>query len=166
VTPRSPFQIVLYSWKCSTKSPVAVTSSPLTMTPLRPRFVFQRSVSPDVVAVDLERDAGLADVRAADAEVDVRQRGGIPAAALLGVPVASALADLHEHRRLHGAGVDRDAGDDDPGHVADRERDRAADGGKRRVPRCSPSSRSALATSCPARCRVPNPSWLRPDPHS
>src|SRR5918999_4179295 len=47
VTPRSPFQTVLYCWKCSTNSPVAVTSSPLTTTPLRPVFVFHRSVSPE-----------------------------------------------------------------------------------------------------------------------
>ena len=45
--PFSPFQTVLYSWKCSTNRPVAVTLSPLTTTPLRPMFVFQRSVSPE-----------------------------------------------------------------------------------------------------------------------
>src|SRR5215204_3597660 len=45
VLPFSPFQTVLYSWKCSTNSPVAVTLSPLTTRPLRPVLVFQRSVS-------------------------------------------------------------------------------------------------------------------------
>lgn len=33
VVPLSPFQSVLYRWKCSTNSPVAVTLSPLTTTP-------------------------------------------------------------------------------------------------------------------------------------
>jgi len=35
----------LYSWKCSTNRPVAVTLSPLTTRPWRPVLVFQRSVS-------------------------------------------------------------------------------------------------------------------------
>jgi hypothetical protein len=66
-------------------------------------------VDQDVVAVDLERDGGRSDVRAADAEVDVRQGGRVRRVALLRALVAVLLADLEEHWGLDGAGVDRDA---------------------------------------------------------
>ena len=53
--PFSPFQSVLYFWKCSTNRPVAVTLSPFTMTPFVPVLVFHRSVSPFTPAVKPSR---------------------------------------------------------------------------------------------------------------
>ena len=75
VRPRSPFQITSYFWKCSTNRPVAVTSSPLTITPVSAVFAVQPTPvavvgapGPDVVedrrvAVDLEAVVALPDVR-------------------------------------------------------------------------------------------------------
>ena len=44
--------------------------------------------------------------------------------------VAVLLADLQEHRRLDGARVDRDSGDDHARDISDRERNRAVDRGQ------------------------------------
>ena len=57
---------------------------------------------------------------------------------------AAGLADPQQHRRLDGAGVDRDAGDDDAGHVGDRQRHRAVDRGERRVPQAEHDRVGAL----------------------
>ena len=88
-------------------------------------------VDEHVVAVDLERDVGLADVRAADAEVHVGQRGRVARQAQAEAVLA---ADPQQDRRLLEPRVDRDTGDDDAGHVGDVERGRAVDRGQRGVP--------------------------------
>ena len=88
-------------------------------------------VDEHVVAVDLERDVGLADVRPADAEVHVGQRGRVARRARgrgrACCPTRSRTGDSLE------AGVDGDAGDDHARHVGDVERGRAVDGGQRGV---------------------------------
>ncbi len=82
-------------------------------------------VEDDVVAVDLEADGGLADVRAADAEEHVVERGRVGRVAV--VPVVAAVAavprpDLEQHRRVDGAGVEDQPGDLDAAHVGDGHR--------------------------------------------
>ena len=89
-------------------------------------------IEDDVVTVDLETDVSLADVRTADPEEHVLQGGGVGSAARLGpVPlVFLAAADLQQHRRVLGAGVDRDASDTDARDILDRHHDRTLDRGQ------------------------------------
>ena len=111
-------------------------------------------VDQHVVAVDLERDVGLADVRAADAEVHVGQRGRVRRVALLRAVVAVLLADLAAApaTRPVPASIVTPA-TIDAGDVGDRQRDRAVDGGERGVAEAEHDRVGALDRDAAARRR-------------
>ena len=64
-------------------------------------------VDQHVVAVDLERDLGLADVRPADAEVDVAEGERVGCRASVRSALPPFAPDPQQRRRLDGARVDR-----------------------------------------------------------
>ena len=69
-------------------------------------------VDQDVVAVDLEGDGGLADVRPTDPEEHVADSVVGLRGSLQRTSLPCARADPQQDRRFDRAGVDRDAGDD------------------------------------------------------
>src|SRR4029077_16287325 len=75
-------------------------------------------VEDGVVAVDLEGNGRLADVRSADSEEHVLQSRRVGRPIVRHAVVAVLRADLHEHRRVDRSGIDEETGDVDPGNVS------------------------------------------------